>query len=47
MASPKPKPKSTKSPSFYVGPTAAELAKATKKHINDLAKKNQLGRGIR
>lgn len=42
----KPKPKPSK-PSFYVGPSKEKLGKATKKHIDELAKKNKLGKGIR
>jgi hypothetical protein len=49
IAKPKPKPKPTKSskPSYYVGPSADKLAKATKTHIDKLAKQNKLGKGIR
>jgi hypothetical protein len=44
IAKPKPKPKPTKSskPSYYVGPSADKLAKATKTHIDKLAKQNKL-----
>lgn len=48
----KPKPKPTakpkaSTPSYYVGPTTQQLAKATKEHISKLAKQNKLGKGIR